>query len=161
MAAVPASSILKKNFGSRDLPASRCSVRDSVDDPQLPRLSPFHSVAGFRPAGTRRLSAAPIRPKPRSIIPQLAGSGTAAAGVLFGDVNPGGKLAITFPHSVGDLPDFYNHKPSANRSYEFSTREQASERYISLGDTSYELDKARITLLRATGELENWVGLSR
>jgi beta-glucosidase len=49
--------------------------------------------------------------------------GTAAASVLFGDVNPGGKLPITFPHSVGDLPDFYNHKPSANRSYAFSTRE--------------------------------------
>jgi beta-glucosidase len=37
-------------------------------------------------------------------------------------VNPGGKLPITFPHSVGDLPDFYNHKPSANRTYAFSTR---------------------------------------
>ena len=48
--------------------------------------------------------------------------GTAAANVLFGDVNPGGKLPITFPHSVGDLPDFYNHKPSANRTYAFSTR---------------------------------------
>ncbi len=30
--------------------------------------------------------------------------GTAAAQVLFGDVNPGGKLPITFPRSVGDLP---------------------------------------------------------
>ena len=40
-------------------------------------------------------------------------------------------------------------------------REQASERFISLGDTSYELEKARITLLRATGELESWVGLAR
>jgi beta-glucosidase len=48
--------------------------------------------------------------------------GSAAANVLFGDVNPGGKLPITFPHSVGDLPDFYNHKPSANRTYAFSTR---------------------------------------
>lgn len=40
-------------------------------------------------------------------------------------------------------------------------REQASERFISLGDTHYELEKAQITLLRATGELESWVGLSR
>jgi beta-glucosidase len=38
--------------------------------------------------------------------------GTAAAEVLFGQYNPGGKLPITFPHTVGDLPDFYNHKPS-------------------------------------------------
>ncbi|MEJ2008844.1 MAG: glycoside hydrolase family 3 N-terminal domain-containing protein [Acidobacteriota bacterium] len=39
--------------------------------------------------------------------------GTAAAEVLFGQYNPGGKLPITFPRTVGDLPDFYNHKPSA------------------------------------------------
>ena len=49
--------------------------------------------------------------------------GSAAAEVLFGDYNPGGKLPITFPHSVGDLPDYYDHKPSANRSYAFSTRQ--------------------------------------
>ena len=48
--------------------------------------------------------------------------GVGAAQVLFGDVNPGGKLPITFPHSVGDLPDFYNHKPSANVDYAFATR---------------------------------------
>ena len=46
--------------------------------------------------------------------------GTGAADVIFGDANPGGKLPITFPHTVGALPDYYNHKPSANRSYEFS-----------------------------------------
>jgi beta-glucosidase len=46
--------------------------------------------------------------------------GTAAAQVLFGDVNPGGKLPITFPRSVGQLPDYYNHKPSARRGYLFA-----------------------------------------
>ncbi|HPB05610.1 MAG TPA: glycoside hydrolase family 3 C-terminal domain-containing protein, partial [Prolixibacteraceae bacterium] len=39
-------------------------------------------------------------------------TGTAAADVLFGDVNPSGKLTITIPKSVGQLPMFYNHKPS-------------------------------------------------
>jgi beta-glucosidase len=38
--------------------------------------------------------------------------GTAAAEVLFGQYNPGGKLPITFPRTVGDLPDYYDHKPS-------------------------------------------------
>jgi beta-glucosidase len=46
--------------------------------------------------------------------------GTAAAEALFGDVNPGGKLPVTFPRSVGQLPDYYDHKPSRNRSYAFA-----------------------------------------
>jgi len=47
--------------------------------------------------------------------------GTAVAEVLFGDVNPGGKLPVSFPSSVGQLPVYYNHKPSAKRGYLFST----------------------------------------
>jgi beta-glucosidase len=40
-------------------------------------------------------------------------TGKAAADIIFGDVNPSGKLSITFPKSVGQLPMYYNHKPSA------------------------------------------------
>jgi beta-glucosidase len=43
--------------------------------------------------------------------------GRAFARVLFGEVNPGGKLTVTFPRSVGQLPAYYNHKPSRHRSY--------------------------------------------
>lgn len=46
-------------------------------------------------------------------------TGHAVADVLFGDYNPGGKLPITIPRSVGHLPAFYNHKPSARRGYLF------------------------------------------
>jgi len=47
--------------------------------------------------------------------------GTAMAEVLFGDVNPGGHLPVTIPRSVGQLPMFYNFKPSAHRGYLFDT----------------------------------------
>jgi len=40
-------------------------------------------------------------------------TGNAAADIIFGDVNPSGKLTITVPKSAGQLPIYYNCKPSA------------------------------------------------
>jgi beta-glucosidase len=49
--------------------------------------------------------------------------GTAVADVIFGDYNPGGKLPITVPRNVGQLPDYYYYKPSAKREYLGTTTE--------------------------------------
>ena len=40
-------------------------------------------------------------------------------------------------------------------------RNQANEQYDALQDTNFELQRARISLLRATGELEAWVGVAK
>ena len=48
-------------------------------------------------------------------------TGTAVAEALFGDIDPGGKLPVTVARHVGQLPVFYNHKPSARRGYLFDT----------------------------------------
>lgn len=43
--------------------------------------------------------------------------GNALANVVFGKINPSGKLTCTFPRSVGQLPCYYNKRPSQHRSY--------------------------------------------
>ncbi len=54
--------------------------------------------------------------------------GAALASVLYGDVNPSGKLTVSFPRSVGDLPVYYDHlnsgrdaSPDAGVAYENGT----------------------------------------
>jgi beta-glucosidase len=43
--------------------------------------------------------------------------GDAVAQVLFGDYNPAGRLPVSFPRTVGALPDFYNHLSSAGTGH--------------------------------------------
>jgi beta-glucosidase len=65
--------------------------------------------------------------------------GNAVADVLFGDVNPGGKLPVTIPRSVGQLPMFYNFKPSAHRGYLFDTVAPLYPFGYGLSYTSFEV----------------------
>jgi beta-glucosidase len=70
--------------------------------------------------------------------------GTAVGEILFGDVNPGGKLPVTLPRSVGQLPVYYNRKPTSFRGYIDSTREPLFVFGHGLSYTTFALSGAKV-----------------
>jgi len=71
-------------------------------------------------------------------------NGHAVADVLFGDVNPSGKLPITFPRSAGHLPVFYNYKPSARRGYLFDDVSPLYAFGYGLSYTTFSIQNVRL-----------------
>ena len=71
--------------------------------------------------------------------------GTAMADILFGDVNPSGKLPVTLARNVGQLPLVYNHKPSALRNYLFDTTEPLYPFGHGLSYTQFEIAAPRLS----------------
>ena len=74
--------------------------------------------------------------------------GHAVAEVLFGDFNPGGKLPMSIPRSVGQLPVFYNHKPSARRGYLWDEAAPLYPFGFGLSYTTFRLSNVRLTKKR-------------
>ncbi|HEY6400728.1 MAG TPA: glycoside hydrolase family 3 N-terminal domain-containing protein, partial [Blastocatellia bacterium] len=72
------------------------------------------------------------------------GTGIAVADVLFGDYNPGGKLAVSFPRSVGQLPIAYNHKPTARRGYLYASKDPLFPFGYGLSYTTYEYSNLKV-----------------
>ncbi|MCF7802953.1 MAG: glycoside hydrolase family 3 C-terminal domain-containing protein [Candidatus Marinimicrobia bacterium] len=71
-------------------------------------------------------------------------TGHAVADVLFGDYNPSGKLPISIPRSVGHLPAYYNHKPSARRGYLFDDISPLYPFGYGLSYTTFQLSNVRL-----------------
>jgi beta-glucosidase len=65
--------------------------------------------------------------------------GTALADILVGDANPGGKLPVTVARSVGQLPMYYDQKPSAHRGYLFGSKDPLFPFGFGLSYTSFEI----------------------
>jgi beta-glucosidase len=71
-------------------------------------------------------------------------TGHGVADVLFGKVNPGGKLPVTIARSVGQLPVFYNHKPSGRRGYLFDTVQPLYPFGYGLSYTKFDISAPRV-----------------
>ena len=74
--------------------------------------------------------------------------GHAIADVLFGVVNPGAKLPVTVVREVGQVPFYYNHKPSARRGYLFADPEPLFPFGFGLSYTRFEISAPRLSAAR-------------
>ncbi len=75
-------------------------------------------------------------------------TGHAVADVLFGDVSPAGRLPVTVPRSVGAVPSFYNHKPTADRLHLFEEPGPLWSFGHGLSYTTFRYDPLALSLAR-------------
>ena len=71
-------------------------------------------------------------------------TGNAVADVLLGAYNPGGKLPVTIARSVGQLPVYYNRKPTSRRGYLFDTTAPLYPFGYGLSYTSFDISAPRL-----------------
>lgn len=71
-------------------------------------------------------------------------TGHAVADVVLGKVNPGGKLPVTIPRSVGQLPIYYNHKPTSRRGYLFDSTQPLYPFGFGLSYTKFDISAPRV-----------------
>lgn len=81
--------------------------------------------------------------------------GQAIAESLFGENNPGGKLTVSFPRSVGQLPDYYNFDPSKSSKYVDGTRKPLFPFGFGLSYTTFRYDGLSVSpqQLGSTGDV--------
>ncbi|PVM90576.1 glycoside hydrolase family 3 N-terminal domain-containing protein [Caulobacter endophyticus] len=76
-------------------------------------------------------------------------TGNAAADVLFGRANPGGKLPVSIARDVGQLPIYYNRKPTARRGYLFDRATSPLYPFgFGLSYTSFDISGPRLSKAR-------------
>ncbi|MCC2957392.1 glycoside hydrolase family 3 C-terminal domain-containing protein [Massilia sp. IC2-477] len=75
-------------------------------------------------------------------------TGHAVADLLFGRANPGGKLPVTIAREVGQLPMYYNRKPSSRRGYIDGTTSPLYPFGYGLSYTRFEISAPRLAQAR-------------
>jgi len=71
-------------------------------------------------------------------------TGNAVADVVFGRFNPGGKLPVSFARHVGQLPVYYNRKPTARRGYLFESTAPLYPFGYGLSYTTFQMSEPRL-----------------
>jgi beta-glucosidase len=103
---------------SLDLPGRQLDLLDAIAATGRPVVA---IVMGGRP-----LNLTPLVERCAAVLqvwyPGQEG-GTAIAEILYGDISPSGRLPISLPRSVGQLPVYYSQKWSARRGYLFGSQE--------------------------------------
>ncbi|WP_203321821.1 glycoside hydrolase family 3 N-terminal domain-containing protein [Pseudoxanthomonas beigongshangi] len=111
-----------RNRTSLDLPGAQQALADAVAKVGKPTAAVL--------LNGRPLSIGPLRERVPAILeawfPGVEG-GNAIADVVFGDFNPAGKLPVTFPRTVGQVPIYYAHK---NTGRPPSETERYTSKYI-------------------------------
>ena len=120
--------------------SGEASSRSSIDLPgkQLDLVKAIHATG--KPYAIVLMNGRPLTinwladNSPAILETWFAGTeaGNAIVDTLFGDANPGGKLPITFPRSVGQIPLYYNHK---NTGRPFKASEKYSSKYTDIANT--------------------------
>ena len=68
----------------------------------------------------------------------------AIADVVFGDYNPGGKLTVTFPKSVGQIPDVFSSKTKCTGSSQNNGKRGIISVWLWLSYTTFEYSNLKI-----------------
>jgi beta-glucosidase len=71
-------------------------------------------------------------------------TGNGVADVLFGRVNPGGRLPVSIARHVGQLPIYYNHKPTSRRGYLFESTRPLYPFGYGLSYTTFDIAAPRL-----------------
>ncbi len=133
-----------RDRSSLDLPGVQEALARAVIETGTPVVTVL--VVG-RPCGSPYL----LEKSAGVVVAWLPGQegGEAVADILSGEFNPGGKLPISFPHGVGQIPVFYGHKVSGGRSHWHGDYVDGPSQPIypfghGLSYTSFVLDEASV-----------------
>ena len=76
--------------------------------------------------------------------------------MLFGKVNPGGKLPVSFPRNVGQVPIYYNHEPTGrpcDATSKYNSRHRDIARCAPLYEFGYGLSYTTFKVSNLRAEL--------